>query len=60
MANCAVVRELDGRVLNTIVAEPTDLAPNGCVLIEMTPDNYGAPGWTWNGVQFVPPQDGGV
>lgn len=56
MANCAVVRLSDGLVINKIVAEPTDLAPNGCELI---PYDDICPlcdfGWTWDGTEFIAP-----
>lgn len=61
MTICAVIRTQDNLVINTIVADPTDLAPNDCYLVEMTDANWGGPGWTWDGTQFIPPADpGGV
>lgn len=54
MANCAVVQLSDGVVINKIVAEPTDLAPDGCQLIlidEVVCDI----GWVWNGDEFINP-----
>lgn len=54
MANCAVVQVSDGLVINKIVSEPTDLAPDGCQLIlidEVVCDI----GWVWNGVEFTNP-----
>lgn len=57
MANCAVVQVNGGLVVNTIVAEVTDLAPDGCFLVEMTLDCYGGPGWFYDGAQFLPPSD---
>lgn len=54
MSNCAVVQLSDGLVINKIVAEPTDLAPQGTQLI--IADNVSCDiGWTWDGTQFVNP-----
>lgn len=52
---CAVVRNIDNIVINTIVAESTDPPPLDCYLVEMTPDNYGQIGDTWDGTHFIPP-----
>lgn len=62
MANCAVIQNIDGSsmcgtVINTIVADVTDTAPDGCFLVEMTADNYGGPGWFYDGELFQPPLD---
>jgi hypothetical protein len=56
MSTCAVCQLTDGLVLNVIVAEPTDLPPDGTQLV-ITPDSEGnnAPiGGTWNGTIFLP------
>lgn len=53
MANCAVVNA-DGVVINMIVAEPTDVPPEGCTLIEIP---FCDIGYVWNGERFVAPQD---
>jgi hypothetical protein len=52
MANCAVIQ--DGIVVNIIVAEVTDIPPEGCILVEVPFCNIG---YTWNGVRFSPPKD---
>lgn len=55
MSNCAVVQLSDGLVINKIVAEPHDLAPDGTQLIcvdELLCDI----GWTWNGTEFIAPE----
>jgi len=53
MATCAVVQISDGVVINKIIAEVTDLAPDGCQLILI--DNVVCDiGWTWNGATFIP------
>ena len=54
MATCAVIN-LENQVVNLIVAEPTDIAPDGCSLI-VTPDesgNFAQIGGTWDGTQFI-------
>jgi hypothetical protein len=43
MTICAVI-DSNNQLVNTIVAEPTDLAPEGCTLIEI-PNGY-----YWDGV----------
>jgi hypothetical protein len=56
MTTCAVCQLTDGLIINVIVAEPTDLAPEGCQLVE-TPDvdgNNAQIGGTWNGTNFLP------
>jgi hypothetical protein len=56
MTTCAVCQLTDGLIVNIIVAEPTDLAPDGTQLIE-TPDadgNNAEIGGTWNGTNFLP------
>jgi len=58
MTTCAVVQLTDTIIINIIVAEPSDIPPEGCELIE-TPDtfgNYAQIGGTWNGEMFVPPE----
>ena len=57
MATCAVVQLVDSVVVNTIVAEPTDLAPDGCQLVEIGADTLYDIGWTWDGTSFVAPPD---
>jgi hypothetical protein len=41
MTICAIV-DSNNNVLNTIVANPTDVAPLNCVLVEITNDTNGA------------------
>lgn len=54
MSICAVVQTSDNVVVNKIVAEPTDLAPEGCYLIPC--DNVSCDiGWLWNGLTFINP-----
>lgn len=55
MTTCAVVRYLDNIVVNTIIADPNDLAPEDCFLVEMTENNYGQIGDTWDGTNFIRP-----
>lgn len=58
MTTCAVVQLLDFVVVNIIVADPTDPAPNECELIEIQPGISCDIGWIWNGTQFIPPTTG--
>jgi hypothetical protein len=46
MTICAVI-DADNNLVNTIVAEPTDLAPDGCILVEI-PEGY-----YWDGKQVT-------
>ena len=55
MSTCAVCQLSDGLVVNVIIADPTDPAPDNCQLI-LVPD--GTPcgiGWIWNGTEFINP-----
>jgi hypothetical protein len=59
MTTCAVCQLTDGLIINVIVAEPTDPAPEGTQLI-ITPDSEGNNaeiGGTWDGTQFLPPAE---
>lgn len=55
MSNCAVVRNTDNIVVNKIVAEPTDLPPDGTYLVLIEDGVACDIGWVWNGVVFVDP-----
>ncbi len=46
MARCAVV-DAAGVVVNIIEAEVTDLAPDGCVLLEISENTFVNPGELW-------------
>ena len=48
MPRCAVIDSVTGVQINTIVAEATDLPPDGCCLVELPEGCY------WNGVQISP------
>lgn len=48
----AVVQQSDGLVVNVIVANEGDIAPDGHSLI---PAGYCSPGWIWDGQQFYDP-----
>lgn len=49
--NCAVCRLSDGLVMNTIVANPSDPAPDGCQLVEIMAGQACDIGWYYaNGV----------
>ena len=54
MAICAVVRLVDSVVENRIIAEPTDIPPQGCQLVVC--DGMACDiGWVWTGTEFVNP-----
>ena len=46
MTVCAVI-DSNNQLVNLIVAEPTDIAPDGCTLIEIPVGMY------WDGVQVT-------
>jgi hypothetical protein len=50
MTTCAVIQ--DNVVVNIIVAEPTDIPPEGCILVELPICDIG---YTWDGKRFNPP-----
>ena len=47
MTICAVIDNLTNKQINTIVAEITDVPPDGCRLVEI-PD-----GFYWNGNEII-------
>lgn len=49
MATCLVI-DSNNQVVNRIVADPTDTAPDGCRLVELPPGTY----WTGSEVAPVP------
>jgi hypothetical protein len=51
---CAVCQLSDGLVINVIMAIPSDLAPDGCQLVEVMADQSCDMGWHWDGVLFLP------
>lgn len=54
MSKCAVVKIADGLVINIIIAEQSNLPPDGCNLINC--DNMRCSiGWYWNGNEFIDP-----
>ena len=57
MTTCAVCQLSDGLVINIIVAEPTDLPPADCELVETPTESgsYARIGFNWNGTEFVDP-----
>lgn len=60
MSTCAVCQLSDGLIVNLIVAEPTDLPPEGTQLV-LSPDSQGNNaqiGGTWDGSQFLPSSEG--
>lgn len=55
MTTCAVVQLSDNVVINKIVAEPTDLAPDGTYLVLISDGVVCDIGWTWDKQNFIPP-----
>jgi len=54
MTTCAIIQLSDGLVINVIVADPSDPAPDNCQLI-LTPDKFWVDaqiGWYWDGLTF--------
>ena len=51
MSNCAVV-DANGVVVNIIVADVTDIPPEGCILVQIP---FCDIGYTWDGQRFNPP-----
>lgn len=51
MTTCAVI-DSNNVVINLIVAEPTDPAPEGCTLVEIPICDIG---YIWDGQKFKPP-----
>lgn len=54
-ARCAVVRLVDGLVINIIMAQPADEPPIGCELIEIMNGQPCNIGWYWDGTTFIDP-----
>lgn len=52
MATCAVI-DSNNIVVNIIVAEPTDIPPAGCTLVEIPVCGIG---YVWDGKRFNPPE----
>ena len=50
MTICAVIDNETGKLVNSIVAEPTDFAPEGCSLVEI-PEGYF---WDGEKVSLIP------
>lgn len=51
MPTCAVV--LEDKVVNLIVAEPTDTPPDNCTLVLVPDDVFVTIGFTWDGTNFI-------
>ena len=55
MAICLVIDNATQTIVNRIVAEPTDAAPEGTRLLLWDGIISADIGWTWDGTAFVPP-----
>jgi len=53
MTTCAVI-DSSNTVINIIIAEPTDIPPDGCTLVEIPVCNTG---YIWDGQNFIPPEN---
>lgn len=51
---CAVI-DANGIIVNIIMAEPTDPAPDGCSLIGIEDGVFCDIGWSWDGASFIDP-----
>lgn len=52
---CAVCQLEDGLVINIIIAVPSDLAPDGCQLVEVMNEQQCNIGWYYDGMNFIDP-----
>lgn len=52
MSRCAVI-DTNNKVINLIVAEPSDIPPQGCILVEAPTNLFVDMGYTWNGTNFI-------
>jgi hypothetical protein len=52
MARCAVINS-ENKVINIIVAEISDVPPEGCSLVETPFNLFVDMGFTWNGTNFI-------
>jgi hypothetical protein len=52
---CAVCDNNTNKVVNTIIAESLDVAPDNTYLVEITNDMWCDIGYIWDGVQFINP-----
>lgn len=55
MSNCAVVQISDNIVVNKIVADSTDVPPDGTMLVVIEDGVMCDIGWTWDGTNFIEP-----
>lgn len=51
----AVVRTIDNVVINIIIAPPTEPAPKGCFLVDISDGRFCDIGWIWDGTDFYNP-----
>ena len=60
MKICAVIRIADGLVINRIIADPSEIPPDECILVDIT-DMFVDIGYVWDGTNFIDPnQNEGV
>ena len=57
---CAVIDQKTNKVINKIVASPTDFPPFNCFLVQI-PENsrVDTENWYWNGTDFYNPDNTG-
>lgn len=52
---CAVCQLSDGLVINIIIADPSDMPPDGTQLVEVMSGQPCNIGWYWDGTNFIDP-----
>lgn len=57
MSTCAVCQQITGLVVNVIVADQSDPAPENCFLVVIPEGVMAGIGWTWDGQQFIAPPE---
>ena len=56
MSRCAVCLSSTGLVVNMIVADASvDMAPDGCILVNVDDSSEVGIAWVWDGTQFIHP-----
>jgi len=53
--NCAICKISDGTVVNIIIADPSDVCQDGCILVPILEGQIAYIDGTWDGNNFVSP-----
>lgn len=48
MTKCAVVQKSDNKIINIIIAEPTDFVADGLYLVDVTNEQFVDIGWLYD------------